>query len=145
MTAWLNDVKAECKSANGPLAGLDLYINETLRTFRRSDDLYALGRTVKGSIVTNAAAGQSIHNYGLAIDVYPMRGGKPIFNFDLDPKLMKAMARVAELAAKHGIEWGGHWTKLRDLPHFQIADAPNWRELKKKYPKGWVPGVSHEA
>lgn len=53
------------------------FITQTLRTFAESDYLYSLGRTVVnrsgkssskpfGNIVTNAQAGQSYHNYGLA-------------------------------------------------------------------------------
>lgn len=57
--------------------GIHPYITETLRTFERSDFLYSLGRTIvnpdgksskkpMGNIVTNAKAGQSYHNFGLA-------------------------------------------------------------------------------
>lgn len=40
------------------------------------DALYAQGRTTPGPIVTNAKGGQSAHNYGLAIDVYPIINGQ---------------------------------------------------------------------
>ena len=40
-----------------------------LRTLKEQDDIYAQGHTKKGEIVTDAKAGQSYHNYGLAVDI----------------------------------------------------------------------------
>ena len=55
----------------------------TLRTFKEQDALYAQGRSIvfdtKGKrlgIVTNAKGGQSIHNYGLALDIVLITNGK---------------------------------------------------------------------
>lgn len=39
------------------------------RTIQEQNDLYALGRTKKGSKVTNAKGGSSFHNYGIAFDI----------------------------------------------------------------------------
>lgn len=57
--------------------GVHPFITEAFRSFEKSDHLYALGRTIvnpdgkskdkpMGNIVSNAKAGQSYHNYGLA-------------------------------------------------------------------------------
>ncbi len=51
-------------------------ITQTLRTFEEQDELYAIGRTKPGKKVTNAKAGQSIHNYGLAVDICLIIDGK---------------------------------------------------------------------
>ena len=48
--------------------GIHPFITETLRSFEESDALYQQGRTKPGQIVTNAKAGSSYHNYGLALD-----------------------------------------------------------------------------
>ena len=139
---WLNDVKAESNSTQGPLAGIDFIILETRRSFERSDELYAQGRTKPGPIVTNAKAGQSYHGFALALDGGPKYRDKPFtWAWDRDPRLMAAMKRIAALAKRHGIEWGGEWTRFRDLPHFQDADAPSLAECRKRWPKGWL-GVS---
>lgn len=142
---WLNDVAAESKSPRGSLSGVELYVNETLRSYARSDELYAQGRDPKkpGPIVTNAKGGQSPHNFGLAVDVYPMRNGKAIFNFDQDPALMRAMERVAVLAKGRGIDWGGNFKSIKDLPHFQDADMPALVVCQQRWANGWIPGVSH--
>src|SRR6202021_3611073 len=47
-----------------------------MRTFAESDALYAQGRTEPGPIVTNAPAGESFHNYGLAVDFDMVTNGK---------------------------------------------------------------------
>ena len=51
-------------------------ITQGLRTFKEQDELYAQGRTKAGKKVTNAKAGQSIHNYGLAVDICLIIDGK---------------------------------------------------------------------
>jgi len=50
--------------------GVHPYIDQTYRTFAESDKLYAQGRTEPGQIISNAKAGQSWHNYGLALDFH---------------------------------------------------------------------------
>ena len=141
---WLNDVKAESNSFDeqgkpkSPLSGIDFVILETLRTFARSDELYAQGRTEPGPIVTKAKAGQSYHNFGLALDAGPRYREKPFtWAWEKDPGLMGAMKRIAALAKRHGIEWGGEWANFRDLSHFQDADAQPLAICRQRWPKGW--------
>ena len=43
-------------------------ITQGLRTIAEQDALYAKGRTTPGKKVTNAKGGQSVHNYGFAVD-----------------------------------------------------------------------------
>lgn len=144
--AFENAVLAESRSKQGPLSGIYLRRVETLRTFERSDYLYAQGRTRPGSIVTKAKGGQSRHNYGGATDYCPSYGptGPLVWAFDRDPKLMSAMRRAAELAENFGLEWGGNWRDFPDLPHFQAAGEPSLAECRARWPYGWQPGVSHE-
>ncbi|WP_246303048.1 M15 family metallopeptidase [Paenibacillus plantarum] len=47
--------------------GINIVIVQGLRTMDEQAALYAQGRTTVGSIVTNARAGYSYHNYGLAL------------------------------------------------------------------------------
>lgn len=122
--------------------GIDLFINETLRSYARSDELYAQGRTKPGPKVTNARGGYSNHNFGFAADLYPIVDGKPVMNFDRSAKLMQVMKRVAALAATCGIEWGGNWKSIIDLPHFQDTEAPSLPECRRRWPKGFIPNVT---
>jgi hypothetical protein len=48
------------------------YIYEGRRTMQRQAELWAIGRTTLGKIVTKARPGQSYHNYGLAFDWVPL-------------------------------------------------------------------------
>src|SRR5690606_38148459 len=61
--------------------GVRLRLSCTWRTFAEQDADYAKGRTVPGSIVTDAKGGQSYHNYGLAFDIVLMydKNGDGIF------------------------------------------------------------------
>ncbi len=141
-----NAVLAESRSDHGPLSGIYLRRVETLRSYARSDYLYAQGRTRPGAIVTKAAGGQSRHNFGGAGDYCPSYGanGPLCWDFDRDPKLMAAMRRAAAIAKIFGLEWGGDWKEFPDLPHFQAAGEPTLTECRRRWPGGWVPGVSHE-
>jgi len=132
---------------------VDLYAAETLRTYERSDYLYGIGRDycrksgnptaplmVNGKkdcfTVTNAQAGESYHNFGLAIDLYPMKSGSPEIEFDKDKKLMKKMECVAKIAANIGIKWGGDFKSFKDYPHFQRMGV-DLAQLRQEYPGGW--------
>ncbi len=123
--------------------GMPFRVTETLRSFERSDWLFAQGRTRPGSIVTHAGAGASRHNYGLALDMYPAPGGKINLDFERDPKLLMWAKTAAQWASVSGISWGGNWTGFKDFPHFEIP-APNVGLLRKIYPSGWKPGISKE-
>ena len=107
----------DCKAAN-----IDLLVTCTIRSLAEQDALYAQGRTMPGPIVTNAKAGQSAHNWGLAIDVVPMVNGKPEWNgHDL------VWQEIGRLGQKRGMVWyGAPESKFHEMPHFEM---PNWREI----------------
>lgn len=124
--------------------GIEIKISETLRSFARSAELYAQGRSTPGKIVTKAKPGQSYHNFGLALDCYPVKDGKVIVDFDRHPDLMQKMKHAAAAALDVGIVWGGHWTRFKDLPHFQCGDSPSLAECRRRWPNGWIP-EEHET
>lgn len=77
------------------------------------------------NIVTNAEPGQSIHNYGLAIDFFLVSsdGVKGIWDtyVDLDKDGKRDWLEVVAIAKKMGFEWGGDWKSFRDYPHLQYT------------------------
>ena len=106
--------------------GIDLLVTCTLRSNEEQAALYAQGRTKPGKVVTNAKPGQSMHNHGLAIDVVPLRAGKPVWGTaGEDGKLWK---RIGEIGEKGGLEWAGRWTTMREYPHFQHPQASALRK-----------------
>lgn len=117
----------------------------TLRTFAEQNTLYSQGRTVKGSIVTNAKGGQSAHNYGFAIDIVLLKDndGNGTFesaswetNIDFDGDGVSDWMEVVKIFKLYGWEWGGDW-KFIDKPHFQKLPF-SISECLKRYNAGQV-------
>lgn len=118
---------------NCTMAGVDILITCTWRSPQEQDELYAQGRTTPGHIVTNARAGQSAHNYvlnglpaALAIDVVPLRAGKPVWGVTGDDLVL--WNKVIKAGEDAGLESASRWTKMREYPHLQ---HPKYKELAK--------------
>lgn len=108
--------------------GIDLRITVDghYRTFAEQASLYAQGRTAPGPILTNAQAGSSWHNYGLAVDVVEIKDGKALFT---NPN----WKTIADEFKKEGFEWGGDFTSMKDYPHFQYRNGLTIAQAKTKY------------
>ncbi|MBN9285412.1 MULTISPECIES: M15 family metallopeptidase [Flavobacterium] len=109
-------------------------ITQGLRTVKEQNDLYAIGRTVPGKKVTNAKGGQSIHNYGFAVDICLIIDGKTASwdtVKDWDNDTISDWYECVRIFAKHGWEWGGNWKKFKDLPHFDKRGYNDWKKLSK--------------
>jgi len=98
------------------LGGIRIKIISGFRTYAEQDALYAQGRTAAGNVVTNARAGYSNHNFGIAFDVGVFEGNTYLGE---SPKY-KA---VGVIGMDLGLEWGGNWKTLVDQPHFQLRPA----------------------
>ena len=110
-------------------------IAQGLRTFQEQDDLYAIGRTKPGKKVTNAKGGQSVHNYGFAVDIVLIIDGKTAswdVKKDWDVDGVADWDECVKIFAKHGWSWGGNWTSFKDMPHFEKIGFSNWRILAEK-------------
>ncbi|PRO66662.1 peptidase [Alkalicoccus urumqiensis] len=110
-----------------------LVITEGYRSPERQDELYARGRSAGGDIVTHAAAWESYHNYGLAID-YALETDDGLvwdtetdFNGSGEPDWLE----VATIAKDIGFEWGGDWHGFRDYPHLQMTFGLSIDELQQ--------------
>ena len=84
------------------------------RSYAEQTALYAEGRTTPGPIVTDAPAGYSNHNFGIAFDVGVFQRGEYLEDSPL-------YAKVGALGRSQGLEWGGDWDSFPDEPHFQLA------------------------
>lgn len=116
----------------------------TLRTFAEQNAIYAQGRTrlfdANGNrlgIVTKAKGGQSIHNYGLALDIVLINNRQASWqtNIDFDKDGRADWMEVVNIFKANGWEWGGDW-KFKDRPHFQKALGYDWRTLLQKWNSG---------
>ena len=93
------------------------------RSNEEQDALYAQGRTEPGNIVTNLRGGQSIHNTdpSRAVDLAPYVPGRGVVWDDVG-LFHELYGVILCCASQRGIEieWGGHWTRFVDRPHFQV-------------------------
>lgn len=108
--------------------GFTLKVTQGYRSFQTQDALFA-----KRPKVTNARGGQSMHNYGLAVDLAFVVNGK----ISWDEKLYKNIGRWA---AAVGLEWGGNW-KFTDLPHVQLKGLPSYKVLLPIYNQGGLKAI----
>lgn len=117
----------------------------TLRTFEEQNELYKLGRVKlvdedgkKIGIVTKAKGGQSLHNYGLAVDIVIMssRIASWDLSVDFDKDGKKDWMEVVEVFKRNGFQWGGDWKGFRDYPHFQKTFGYTIKQLQEKWKKG---------
>ena len=121
----------------------------TLRSFADQDQLYAQGRTKlfdqsgkRLGIVTNAKGGQSLHNYGMALDIVLLDGVTASWNTikDYDGDGDSDWMEIVTIFKNAGWEWGGDW-QFKDAPHFQKTFGYTWQELLEKYnQKDFIPG-----
>ena len=117
-------VEAFIKAADE--AGIDLLVTSTYRDNASQDALYAQGRTAPGRIVTNAKAGQSFHNFRCAVDVVPIRSGKPVW--DTKDPVWQTVGRLGKAA---GLEWAGDWKRFKEFPHFQYTGGTTLAQLQQ--------------
>ncbi len=102
------------------------------RTFEEQDALYAQGRTKAGKKVTAAKAGQSYHNFGLAVDFSLLIDGAEIswdVTKDWDKDGMADWMEVVRQFVKSGYKWG---QSFNDVPHFEKSPY-DWKVLLKRY------------
>jgi hypothetical protein len=92
--------------------GYSLALLEGYRSPERQDELAQLG-----TMVTKAKGGQSRHQYGLAVDLAPMKDGKVIIS-EKDPWASEVYAALGEEAKAAGVTWGGNWS-FKDYGHIE--------------------------
>ncbi|WP_245615835.1 M15 family metallopeptidase [Andreprevotia chitinilytica] len=96
--------------------GFSLALLEGYRSPERQDML-AEGHQV----VTKAHAYQSKHQFGLAVDLAPMRDGHIVLS-ERDPWAFEAYQTLGEEAEAAGLTWGGRWG-FKDYGHIE-SKAP---------------------
>ena len=96
--------------------GVPMFAHCFVRSDEEQNSLYVRG-------LSKARAGQSPHNYGLAVDI--VHGTKA---WDLTRKQWEIVGHVGKEVARQlglDVEWGGDWS-FYDPAHWQLA---NWRDI----------------
>lgn len=126
--------------------GIEALITCTLRSMNEQAALFSQGREEisrvnmlraaaglspiksmsENRIVTNAKPGDSMHNYGLAFDVVPLEGGKPIW--DSGHPVWKTIGKIGK---ECGLEWAGDWVRFKEFPHFQHTGGLTLADIKQ--------------
>jgi len=133
------EMKTIIDECNQVLSGRSqVRVAQGLRTFAEQDALYN-----QRPKVTNAKGGQSIHNYGMAVDIVLIIDGKTASwdtQKDWDNDGIADWNECVKIFAKHGWSWGGNWSSFKDMPHFDKIGFNNWRVLidKPKDKNGYV-------
>lgn len=89
--------------------------------------LMGVGPQHGARILTNAAPGQSLHNYGAAFDCVPLVEGRPYWHTTTAEDLA-LWSKIGRIGLDAGLEWAGHWTRFQEFPHLEEPTL-SWREL----------------
>ncbi len=120
-----NKLLEKCKEK-----GIDVRIAETYRTRTKQAEYYGMGPGF-----TASAAGQSKHQFGLAMDVVPFVNGAAVW----DNKVL--FDKIGKIGEELGFRWGGRWKKPYDPGHFEWTGGLTAEQLKT----GAMPEVPTSA
>lgn len=113
--------------ADGKLT-VQFQVFETYRSPERQAQLFALGRTQPGSIVTKAKPWQSPHQFGLAADFVPRvrdkKKAQTSLKWDWDAATDQDWSTLASFAAEVGLSCPIVW----DRPHVEAVDI--WADFR---------------
>ena len=114
--------------------GINITITDDFRSYLEQDQLYEIGRTEGGNIVTHAQGGESYHNFGLAIDfALKENNGRVVWDMNRDGNgnSKSDWMEVVAIAKGLGFEWGGDWKQFKDYPHLQMNFGLSIRDLQR--------------
>jgi|MicForSoiPHH12_O_1018301.scaffolds.fasta_scaffold00054_3 peptidoglycan L-alanyl-D-glutamate endopeptidase CwlK len=114
------ELQRRVKNLADALAAEDIaiQIDAGLRTAQQQDNLFAVGRTMPGKIVTDARGFQSNHVIGCAVDVWVENVDTSQPDWDASHP---AWQRIVALAPQYGLRDGKSW---HDLPHLELVEVP---------------------
>jgi peptidoglycan L-alanyl-D-glutamate endopeptidase CwlK len=105
------------------------------RTYAEQNELFNKGRFGNPPPkVTNAKGGQSNHNFGIAWDVGIFDGGKYLTGDT--KKEAKIYKDLADAALTDDLEWGGNWTTIVDMPHYQLKLGLELADVRTRFEAG---------
>lgn len=115
-------------------SGMKALITDGRRTFAEQEKIFQIGRRgIPGErIVTKARGGQSNHNYGLAVDMYPVlpdsTGKERVFtdipkhsSVEFAHAFNRVQRAIGEQAEGLGLFWGARFSGIVDTPHIQLV------------------------
>ena len=111
--------------------GLQMRVTQAYRTYREQAVIYSIGRSTHGRVVTNAKPGESLHNFGLAVDSC-FRGKDPFLESlkKTDPQKAEALwQEYGKAAEQFGLTWGDKFP-IVDRPHIELTYGLSLKEIQ---------------
>jgi hypothetical protein len=99
--------------------GIDIAIVETYRTHAKQHEYKTMGRKY-----TSSSAGNSRHQYGLAVDVVPIVDSVAVWDNTV------LWRKIGVIGERIGLRWGGRWRKPFDPGHFEWTGGLSAWQLK---------------
>jgi len=127
--------------------GMDALITDGFRSIEEQNKIFAQGRTTPGRVVTQARGGESNHNYGMAVDLYPVIGGH-VFTEPTavnKQRFVEIQRAIIDEAEGLGLFSGSHFGKLGDMPHVQLLGEDVFNAKHKALPIFNANGGSYDA
>ncbi|MFN3841472.1 MAG: M15 family metallopeptidase [Cyclobacteriaceae bacterium] len=106
--------------------GIELAVVETYRTRAKQAEYKSMGKRY-----TRTGAGNSKHQYGLAVDLVPIVDGQAQWHN------LQLWRRVGVIGERLGLRWGGRWRHPFDPGHFEWTAGLGAEDLVK----GKMPAV----
>lgn len=103
-------------------SGIPVLIFSSFRSFQKQSELYRAYKSGDSKIKA-APPGRSLHEFGLAIDIYVYDYNKKTFTKDI-----AKYRRIANIATSVGLRWGGNFSEKNENHHFDY-DAYNRNDL----------------
>ncbi len=105
--------------------GIYVLFSDGYRSHAEQNALFAQGRTAPGQVITNARGGQSMHNYGLALDMFITNKTGTSASWPVSE-----LKKAAKIAKKVGFKWGGDWKSFPDYPHIEMTGGLKIAQLQ---------------
>lgn len=124
-------------------------VTDGLRTFGDQWECYSKGRLKDKNgtwiicdakkVVTHAMPGQSLHNYGMALDVCFMGDDAYLVK---DPEQVMLWNEYGKFCKDNSLVWGGDWVGMKnDRPHCEISYGLSIHALQVEYEDNGIKGV----
>lgn len=122
--------KVERALAGAALDGHAIAVFEGWRSPARQDDLYAQGRTLPGRVITKARAWESLHNFGLAVDIANLPAAR-MWNWNGDFK------KYSKYFTGEGLKWLSPFEQV----HYELPTKFTLAQMREIVNYGGLPAL----
>lgn len=101
-------------------AGVTIRVTSGVRTAEEQLSAFKSGASkLSGTPKSKGGTGVSEHQYGMAVDLVELVGGKAVWSGASMARIHQFVKEASKLV-KIPYEWGGNWKGFVDPPHYQL-------------------------